>query len=143
MINSNKQNNRCQYKTGDIVVAMRDMGDSPNEDSPGGVYALKGELLVIRNVHSDGREFSISVSHEHITDNSFGVRLHEIKMVGEVEDQGAYYFIDKIKTDSALKYRLWINGDDECPYKFCTLEGAKIGLSNRSNRNDRDNLIVL
>lgn len=65
------------FKVGMKVRAKRDLSDGPDDYSPGGTYASKGELLVIREVRDTG-PYPISVSHEHITDRTFGVSPDEI-----------------------------------------------------------------
>ena len=64
------------------VRALRVLGDAPSGDSPGGVYAMPGEILIVRRILK-GLTLPISVSHLDITDNSFGVSVGEIEPVRE------------------------------------------------------------
>lgn len=67
-----------QFYVGQRVKATDYLGDAPSGDSPGGCYASKGEELIVRAIKLDSF-FPISVSHEHITDRTFGVKLSEIE----------------------------------------------------------------
>tara|TARA_R110001583_G_scaffold9243_8_gene43950 strand:- start:318 stop:527 length:210 start_codon:yes stop_codon:yes gene_type:complete len=60
------------------VTVKHEVGDAPSGDSPGGLYAKPGEVLVIRKI-TDRFTYPIAVSHEHITDRSFGVTAEEIE----------------------------------------------------------------
>ena len=66
------------FSVGQHVTAVRNLGDSPSGDSPGGCYAREGEVLVVRHVGDQGEAFPISVSHEGVTDRSFGVTASEV-----------------------------------------------------------------
>lgn len=64
---------------GDKVIATRDIWQEADEYSPAGVLARKGDVLVVRKIESC--VWDCYVSHEHITDNSFGVLTDEIRKV--------------------------------------------------------------
>lgn len=61
---------------GQTVVATRDIWSEADEYSPLRLFARAGETLIVRRV--DNSPWAAGVSHEHITDNSFGVRADEI-----------------------------------------------------------------
>lgn len=65
-------------KVGDEVEIVCDIYEGPDDCSPGGYFAKKGETLIVRDVRPESPFFQIYVSHAHITDNSFGVRANEI-----------------------------------------------------------------
>ncbi len=67
-----------RYVIGRKVVASCDLAEAAGEDAPGGILAFKGECLVVRK-HGD-EFFSLYVSHEHVTDRSFGIMPDEIRM---------------------------------------------------------------
>lgn len=69
-------------KVGDVVTATVDVYEHPSGDSPGGYCCRKGETLIVRKVASDGIGWPLHVSHKHITNNSFGVHLHEVELKG-------------------------------------------------------------
>lgn len=66
-------------KTGDKVTLRCDIWEE-GEDLPPGIIARRGEVVVVRKVHDDESRYhwDLSVSHEHITDRSFGVNSNEI-----------------------------------------------------------------
>lgn len=66
------------FKVGDRVRAKVDLGDGPNEYSPGGMYCKAGTLLVVRKLGLDTYTYPIAVSHEDVLDESFGVKPDEI-----------------------------------------------------------------
>ncbi|WP_026470085.1 hypothetical protein [Alkanindiges illinoisensis] len=66
-------------KVGQAVTATKDIVQGADEYSPGGIYAKKGTVLIIREVSPEGRFFQYYVSHERVLDNSFGVKADEIK----------------------------------------------------------------
>lgn len=60
----------------------RAVGDAPSGDSPGGIYAYLGEIVIVRRV--GGGTFPISVSHPGTEDGStFGVTEDEIEPLVE------------------------------------------------------------
>lgn len=68
-----------RFEIGDLVYACKDLGDEASEDGPGGTYAPKDTELIIRGFSPyDTSQFPIHVSHEHITDTTFGVHAEEI-----------------------------------------------------------------
>lgn len=72
-------------KAGDRVIATKDVYEHPSGDSPGGYLCRRGETLIVRRVAGeDDIGWPLHVSHEHITDNSFGVHLHEVERKGGV-----------------------------------------------------------
>lgn len=70
------------YQVGQIVRALEILGDSASGDSPGGVYARPGDLLVVRSITPDSN-FPIGVSHPDIVESSFGVGANEIEVVDQ------------------------------------------------------------
>ena len=68
------------FSVGDKVNAACTLLDPASGDSPGGVLCNRGDVLIVREVKMDER-FPIKVSHEHITDNSFGVEPSEIEKI--------------------------------------------------------------
>jgi hypothetical protein len=73
------------YSVGQKVRALEFLGDAPSGDSPGGNYARPGEILVVRKVDPES-SFPISVSHENVTDRSFGVEVNEIEVVDDLDE---------------------------------------------------------
>lgn len=69
------------FYVGQRVRALKTLGDAPCGDSPGGVYAGPGEILIVRKIGLPTYTFPIAVSHADITDSSFGVATDEIKPV--------------------------------------------------------------
>jgi hypothetical protein len=68
---------------GQKVRALKYLGDDADGDSPGGIYAKPGEILIIRKVREPGKSgWAYSVSHEDVTNSTFGVSE------GEIEDAG-------------------------------------------------------
>lgn len=65
------------FNVGDRVLVTKLIAEGPDECSPGGVLARRGELLVIRMIYSSGA-YPIYVSHEDVLDSAFGVTLDEI-----------------------------------------------------------------
>lgn len=65
-----------EFSVGQKVVAISDIWSEADEHSPLMLLARAGESLVVRKVGND--PWAAGVSHEHITDNSFGVRACEI-----------------------------------------------------------------
>lgn len=57
---------------------LKDVFEPPGE-TPGGLYARRGEILIVRRVGEAGA-YPVAVSHEDITDSSFGVKLDEIEV---------------------------------------------------------------
>lgn len=68
------------FNIGQKVVALKDMGDNPSCDSPGGLYASAGDILYVRAIHEDSM-YPIAVSHEGVLDRSFGVQVDEVEAV--------------------------------------------------------------
>jgi hypothetical protein len=73
------------FHVGQRVRVLEAVGDAPSGDAPGGVYATRGEILVVRKINPSTFAYPIQVSHEDITDSSFGVKLTEIEPVTEQE----------------------------------------------------------
>jgi hypothetical protein len=61
------------------VRAKHDIYEEPSGDSPGGYCCRSGDVLIVRKIRSLLVGFPISVSHENILDNSFGVNASEIR----------------------------------------------------------------
>lgn len=69
------------FEVGQKIRVKRSVGDPPSGDSPGGTYATPDEILVVRKINPSHHAYPISVSHDHITDRSFGVTADEIESV--------------------------------------------------------------
>lgn len=66
------------YKIGDKVTLLKDIYQSPGEDSPGGCFSKMGDTLIVRKADNAGF-YPLHVSHESVTDGSaFGVCYHEV-----------------------------------------------------------------
>ena len=64
-------------KVGDVVYAKRNIYEEANEDHPTLLYAEKGNKLIVREcIQRYG--FVAYVSHENITEKSFGITADEI-----------------------------------------------------------------
>lgn len=68
------------YAVGQKVRALEPLGDSPSGESPGGLYARQGEILVVRSIDANST-LPITVSHENIVDSSFCVAVNEIEVI--------------------------------------------------------------
>lgn len=68
------------YQVGQKVRALEVLGDAPSGDSPGGVYARPGDILIVRSINSDSK-LPISVSHLDENYSSFGVAVNEIEVI--------------------------------------------------------------
>lgn len=66
---------------GQKVVIQKTVGARACGDYPGFTCAYKGETVVVRKIN-EGFTYPISVSHEEITDQSFGVTLDELAIKG-------------------------------------------------------------
>jgi hypothetical protein len=66
-------------KVGDRVRAKLRLGQGPTEDLPAQHFCDKGDELIVRSVEPG--IFPVYVSHEHITDRSFGVNMSEIEQI--------------------------------------------------------------
>ena len=74
------------FKVGQKVRALKHLENLANDYSPAATYAHKGDFLIVRSVRPAGEVFySISVSHENVTDRAFGVSEDEIELVDEVK----------------------------------------------------------
>jgi hypothetical protein len=69
-----------EFKVGQRVRLLTDIWDDGADHHPSGYIAHKGEEVIVRNT---GRAFPFYVSHEHVKDNSFGVKLDEIEAVND------------------------------------------------------------
>lgn len=73
---------RC-YAVGDRVRMKRTLNEEADDELPGQHFCYKGEVLIVRRVTDEKRPrngvWPVYVSHEHITDRSFGVMLDEIE----------------------------------------------------------------
>jgi len=73
------------FTVGQRVRALTHLINPANDHSPQSCYASKGDLLIVRRVRPAGEIFyNISVSHEDITDRTFGVTEAEIELIDEV-----------------------------------------------------------
>lgn len=69
--------NEMGFQVGQRVRLLKDIWDDGQDHHPPGYIAHKGEVLIVRR--ADGRgTFPVAVSHENVTDRSFGVALDEI-----------------------------------------------------------------
>lgn len=68
-----------KFAVNDKVRLLDDIWDDGQDHHPPGYLARRGEVLIVRS--DVARTFPIYVSHEEITDNSFGVELSEIEKV--------------------------------------------------------------
>lgn len=67
------------FTVGQRVRMRATVGDSPSGDSPGGVYATPGEVLIVKRIEPE-YTFPIAVAHEWVTDGRmFGVTVDEIE----------------------------------------------------------------
>lgn len=70
------------FKVGQRVMVTTDIeDDGADGHHPAGYFAYKGEEVIVRKVGAGN--FPVYVSHETITDNSFGVTVDEIELVEE------------------------------------------------------------
>lgn len=71
------------YAVGDRVVMQETITEGPSSELPAQHFCDKGEVLIVRKVTDEKRPrngvWPVYVSHEHITDRSFGVMLDQIK----------------------------------------------------------------
>ena len=67
------------YEIGQRVKVIADIYEPPDDHSPGGYCARKGDIVVARSIRPNG-EWPVSVSHEDRTDgNTFSIGLNEIE----------------------------------------------------------------
>jgi hypothetical protein len=67
------------FTVGDAVMLRKDLYEGPNDCSPGGYLARRGEKLIVRGLRA-GREWPLCVSHECRTDgNTFAVGCAEVE----------------------------------------------------------------
>lgn len=69
-----------QFSVGSKVRAREAIYEPADDHAPGGYLCRKGDVLVVRKL-TPQFERSLSVSHEHITDCSFGVSPSEIELL--------------------------------------------------------------
>ena len=71
------------YAVGDRVRMKRTLTAAASGELPAQHFCDKGEVLIVRKVTEEKRPrngtWPVYVSHEHITDRSFGVMLDEIE----------------------------------------------------------------
>lgn len=71
------------YAVGDRVRMRETITEPASDELPAQHFCDKGEILIVRKVTEEKRPrngvWPIYVSHEHITDNSFGVMLDQIE----------------------------------------------------------------
>jgi len=72
------------YAVGDRVRMRETITEGPSEELPAQHFCEKGEVLIVRKVTDENRPrngvWPVYVSHEHITDRSFGVMLNQIEL---------------------------------------------------------------
>lgn len=66
------------FTVGQKVRAKEWVYEHADDYAPGGYLCRSGDLLVVRSLR-EGCAFPILVSHEHVTDRSFGVLPTEIE----------------------------------------------------------------
>lgn len=65
---------------GQAVYLLKDVGDDPDGDSPGGCWGRYGEEVFVRQIFiNNTNNYPIQVSHENVLDKSFGVNPEEIR----------------------------------------------------------------
>lgn len=73
---------RC-YAVGDRVRMKRTLTEAASDELPAQHFCDKGEVLIVREVTEEklprNGTWPVYVSHEQITDRSFGVMLDEIE----------------------------------------------------------------
>ena len=71
------------YAVGDRVRMLETITEGPSSELPAQHFCDKGEVLIVRKVTDEKRPrngvWPVYVSHEHITDRSFGVMLDQIE----------------------------------------------------------------
>ena len=68
------------FHVGQAVRMLNDASDPPSEDSPGGIYARRGERLIVKRIGSPAYPFPIRLAHEDRNDGkTFGVEAREIE----------------------------------------------------------------
>lgn len=67
------------FEVGMEVRALCDLGDPPSGDSPGGIYARRGTLLIVRGFGNPKYPPRIHVSHHDVLNQTFGVTPNEIE----------------------------------------------------------------
>lgn len=126
-------NKLSDFSIDQFVIALKQLVDPPSGDSPGGVCANRGELLVVRSINNrEGAEWPLAVSHEHRTDASFSAGVDEVRPAGKIMCRAQHspnqVFIEFLGiSSSALKYVVWdtTNILDDAPPRYMTLDGAK------------------
>lgn len=77
-----RRSSHC-YAVGDRVRMRKTITEGPTEEMPAQHFCDKGEVLIVRKVTDEKRPrngmWPVYVSHERITDRSFGVMLNEIE----------------------------------------------------------------
>jgi hypothetical protein len=68
---------KLAFKIGDRVRLMASIWDDGQDHHPPGYLAHEGEILIVRSVTPG--QWPIYISHEQVTDNSFGVNPGEIE----------------------------------------------------------------
>jgi hypothetical protein len=71
----------ADFKVGDRVRAKEAIYEPADDHAPGGYLCDKNDLLIVRKLTPQFKR-SLSVSHEHITDRSFGVEPDEVVPAG-------------------------------------------------------------
>jgi hypothetical protein len=69
-----------QYDVGDKVRLLKPIWDDGADAYPSGYIAEAGDVVIVRAVKVS-KFWDLYVSHEEITDNSFGVNFDEVKRV--------------------------------------------------------------
>lgn len=59
-----------KFKVNDKVKAVAAIYDYPDDHSPGGNVAEKGDILIVRTIRENAKTWPYSVSHEYRTDGA-------------------------------------------------------------------------
>jgi len=71
---------------GQVLVLLKDIY-VPFGETPGGMFARKGEIVYVKIIVNPTSSYSIHVSHNNILDRSFGVNPDEVMLQAEyIED---------------------------------------------------------
>lgn len=109
-------------KIGDRVTATRLIYEGPNEDTPGGVYAQPGTVLIVRGFDY-GERYPVRVSHEDVERAYFGVEHDEIEII-ETRKNLAYH----VKVDGWPKVNQIMKEFKKKRHANFSLEVTDLGL---------------
>ena len=76
------------YEVNQRVRIKEDIYEPPDENSPGGYCAKRGDIVVVRAIRQKG-QWPLSVSHEDRTDgNTFSVGHDEVEAISSKGAEG-------------------------------------------------------